>query len=234
MKISDSLEEFRAREIVSRVKLSCVLDDILGGGLEKGVITQIYGPPGVGKTNVCIVSAVSTARLGGRVVFIDTEGSHSFERLMQVAGDNYRELLERIMFYEAKNFEEQEFIIENLERVLDESFELVILDSAVALYRVIRDEDSVKELNRRLSWQMAKLLEMARKFELAVIITNQVYSANSTIEPVAGDVLKYWSKAIVELRKLGREREAVLRRHRSLPEDLKVRFVISQEGIEGV
>ncbi|MFZ0222396.1 MAG: ATPase domain-containing protein, partial [Candidatus Nitrosopolaris sp.] len=29
------------------------LDNLLGGGIEAGVITQVYGPPGSGKTQLC-------------------------------------------------------------------------------------------------------------------------------------------------------------------------------------
>jgi len=232
----DVLETYRGRKESWKIPLNCSLDDILSGGIEAGVITQIYGPPGVGKTNLCIVTTVNTVRLDKRVVFIDTEGSHSFERLLQVAGRDYERVLDALHFYEAHTFEEQEFIIENLNHILDESFGLIVLDSAVALYRVLRDDDSAHDLNRRLSRQMAKLLELAKRYNLAVVVTNQVYSSlgNPAKEPVAGDVLRYWSKAIIELKKNGKEREAVLKRHRSMPEDLSVRFRISEGGIEGV
>ena len=30
------------------------LDKLLGGGIEKGSITQFYGPPGSGKTNISL------------------------------------------------------------------------------------------------------------------------------------------------------------------------------------
>ena len=30
------------------------LDKLLGGGIEKGCITQFYGPPGSGKTNIAL------------------------------------------------------------------------------------------------------------------------------------------------------------------------------------
>ncbi len=232
----DVLEPYRGSSKEWKIPLNSIMDDILSGGVEAGVITQVYGPSGAGKTNFCIITTVNAVRINKKVVFIDTEGSHSFDRLMQVAGKDYDRVLKSLYFYEAHTFEEQEFIIENLDSILDESFGLIVVDSAVALYRVIRNDDSIHDLNRRLSRQMAKLIELAGRYNLTVVITNQVYSSpgNSENEPVAGDILKYWSKAIVELKKKGKKREAVLRRHRSLPEDIKVKFKITKDGIEGV
>ncbi|NOZ82521.1 MAG: DNA repair and recombination protein RadB [Euryarchaeota archaeon] len=230
----DALEEYRTRSHTWRLESGCVVDTLLGGGVESGTITQFYGPAGVGKTNLCLMYAVGAVRAGRRVVFIDTEGGHSLERVRQIAGEEYARVVESVQFYEARTFEEQDFIVQNVEHVIDDGFGLIVLDSAVNLYRLDRSDEKIGELNRRLSRQMAKLMELARRHCLAVIITNQVYSSEQRVEPVAGDVLRYWSKAIVELRKLNRVREAVLKRHRSLPEGLSVRFVIEERGIREI
>lgn len=230
------LEAYRARAETWKLPIGSALDEILSGGVESRIITQIYGPPGVGKTNLCLLYTVSAVRHGKRAIFIDTEGGHSLERVRQIAGEDYERVLERAYFYEASTFEEQCFIVENIEHVLSEDFGLVVLDSAVSLYRLDRDDDTASMLNRALSRQMAKLLELARRFNLPVIITNQVYSAmnGEGFEPIAGDVLKYWSKAILEIKRHGNVREAILRRHRSLPEGLKARFVITERGIADI
>ena len=60
------------------------LDDLLGGGLERRTITQIYGEPASGKSTLCLMAAVATLRAGGSVIYIDTEG-FSVERFTQVA-----------------------------------------------------------------------------------------------------------------------------------------------------
>ena len=36
------------------IPTSSSLDELLGGGIEKGAITQFYGPPGCGKTNIVL------------------------------------------------------------------------------------------------------------------------------------------------------------------------------------
>ncbi len=49
-------------------------NDILGGGLEPRVITQLYGGPASGKSVLCVVASVSCLKAGKGVIFIDTRG----------------------------------------------------------------------------------------------------------------------------------------------------------------
>ena len=37
-----------------RIPIKCSIDNIIGGGVEKGCVTQFYGPPGSGKTNITL------------------------------------------------------------------------------------------------------------------------------------------------------------------------------------
>ena len=53
---------------------------------------------------------------------------------------------------------------------------------------------------------MAILSRVSRKYDVAVVITNQIYSkfnkeGEELISAVGGTVLKYWSKVIIELEK---------------------------------
>ena len=52
---------------------------------------------------------------------------------------------------------------------------MIILDSAVALYRV--DDMKSYKLSKELRKQIQLLSNLARKYGIAVIITNQIYSA---------------------------------------------------------
>jgi len=48
---------------------------------------------------------------------------------------------------------------------------------------------------------------------------------------VGGDILKYWSKCIIELKIEGKRRKAILKKHRSLPEKT-LNFEITNKGIK--
>src|SRR4030043_2488689 len=67
------------------------LDRILGGGVETGVITELIGEFGSGKTQICYTLSVlaqmpvEEGGLGGRVCVIDTESTFLPERIVQIA-----------------------------------------------------------------------------------------------------------------------------------------------------
>ena len=67
------------------------LDDLLGGGIAVGEITELCGCPGIGKTQMCIQLCASVqipAPFGGyngTAVYVDTEGSFMSERAHDVA-----------------------------------------------------------------------------------------------------------------------------------------------------
>ncbi|MGB9978391.1 DNA repair and recombination protein RadB [Methanobacterium sp.] len=219
-----------------KIPLACSIDSIIGGGIEKGSITQFYGPPGSGKTNISLKMLVQCAKNGKKAVFIDTEGGLSIERMKQIAGDQFDDLASNIIVLEPTTFEEQDEAIKRIEYSLksgEDNIDLIILDSAVALYRL--KEGGQTEINRELSKQMGLLSMIARKYDIAVVVTNHIYSIfdeEGVIEPVGGTILKYWSKIIIELVKdENGERCAILKRHRSKPDGLKVKFEIVNNGL---
>lgn len=221
----------------SKLPIGCPIDTVIGGGIEKGCITQFYGPPGSGKTNIALKMLIQCARSGKKSVFIDTEGGLSIERVKQISGDDFEEIAGNIIVFEPTTFKEQNQVLQKVEESLksgNSNIELVVLDSAVALYRL--KEESQVELNRALGKQMGLLSRLARKYGICVIITNHIYSIfdeEDSIEPVGGTILKYWSKIIVELEKRENgERFAVLKRHKSMVEGSKVKFVIVDRGLK--
>ena len=50
---------------------SPILDNFLGGGYDRDIITTIFGPSGTGKTNLCLLAAVRIAEKGKKVIFLD-------------------------------------------------------------------------------------------------------------------------------------------------------------------
>ena len=84
------------------------LNKWLYGGYEKDVITMIAGPAGSGKTNFTILASCSQAKKGCKVIFIDTEGGFSSERVKQIVGtENCDEILKNIFLLGPTNFEEK-------------------------------------------------------------------------------------------------------------------------------
>jgi DNA repair protein RadB len=208
-----------------------MLTTFLDGGYESGVITSIYGPASSGKTTTCLLAVASAARTG-KVIFIDTEGGFSVERMKQVAPD-YERVLENVLILKPTTFEEQKKQIETLDAAVSKQVSLIVCDTISALYRVERGQDN-GPLNTELGKQLGRLLAIARKNSIPAIVTNQVYADfedKSQVRMVGGDIIAYNTKCLIELR-IGRgsKREACLRKHRSLPERT-VAFEITQEGL---
>lgn len=225
------------------------IDKLLGGGFESGTVTQLYGEAGSGKTNICLQMAVKSAKKGNSVIIIDSEGL-SPERFLQIASSQTTEekdverIAGKIILYQPKNFDQQTSYIMEIETVIKEKqgengVSLVILDSATLFYRLELDEDHERSmyLRRVLNNQIMRLLEIARKYDLAVIITNQVYTdiENGKLRPSGGYTVEYISKVIVQLEKVAGvpgKRIATIKKHRSMPEESVCTFFITRNGIE--
>src|SRR3989344_210623 len=109
------------------------LDYLLGGGFPSGVVTQIYGEAGSGKTNICMAASIKAAQIGNRVIFIDTESSFNKFRFEQIANENAAEIAKRIYLHSPRNLHDQRAAIEKLDEIVDENFSLIVVDSFVAL-----------------------------------------------------------------------------------------------------
>jgi len=215
---------------------SKVIDKLLEGGFEKDIVTTIYGPAASGKTTLCLLAAISAAK-EGKVIFIDSEGGFSVERLKQLA-KNYKEILEKIFLLKPTTFDEQTKAFELLNKAIQDDFQnrfkLIIVDTISMLYRVKKEDEDIKELNRKLSYQINLLSQIARKKNMPVIITSQVYSDfedKNSVKLVGGDIIKYSSKCIIELENVAQNKKrAILIKHRSLPMR-EVEFEIVSDGI---
>jgi len=230
------------------------LNTWLYGGYEKDIITMIAGPPGSGKTNFVILAACSQAKKGNKVIFVDTEGGFSIERVKQIVGkENAPEFLDNLLLLQPTSFEEQRKVFENLLKTIKKNHVgLIVIDGMAMLYRLElgdarenlkkeSNEEKVQKINREVAKQMRCLAEISRKQNIPILITNQVYGKfvegeewksgfEKEMNLVGGDLFKYWCKCIIELKKEGNKRKAVIIKHRSLAEK-ELKFVIKDAGI---
>ena len=210
------------------------LDLLLGGGFESGIITQLYGESGTGKSNIVMQLAVQATSRGLRVIFIDTEG-FSGERFKQIAGPGAEEMARKIMIFEPMSLEQQAIAIRESSKIAGRDLGLVILDSATSLYRVLLEADDNRTIRRTLTVQLAELQEIARRHRIPVVITNQVYTdiENNVLRPLGGTGVEHMCKATLFLEKRGEGlRRARLVKHRSAPEGGTADFRLTARGVE--
>jgi len=214
---------------------TAVMDWLLEGGYDKSVITTIYGPAGSGKSNLCLLCIANSVK-GQKVIFIDTEGNFSFTRFKQVCPD-YKKALERIIFLKPTNFREQQASIAKLKTLMKQDIGIIFVDSISALYRAALQGDDNREVNSRMAIQVHDLLEIARKKDIPVIMTAQVYAdfeEKGKVNLAGGAIIRNMSKCLIELQNSGPNRIAIVRKHRSIEEGKKIMFRIVDEGIKEV
>jgi DNA repair protein RadB len=218
------------------------IDALLGGGIERGIVTQLYGPPASGKTNLALSASVQTAAASGTALYIDTEGISidRFEALAREAADGNEidDVASRVIISDALDFDEQREAVKDAGD-LAERADLIVLDSATGFYRLERDADDDGETLRAVARQVTHLLALARRHDLAVVATNQVYSDpesdSSRARPLGGNTLTHWSGTVVRLERFrGGNRRATLEKHRSKAAGDTARFRITDTGLEGV
>lgn len=169
------------------------------------------------------------------MIYIDTEGGFSIERLKQLCGDNLG-IFDRIFLLKPTNFKEQKEVFEKLKDYVKDDVGLVVVDTISMLYRLEKGkEDTIAEINQELGKQICYLTEIARKKNIPILISNQVYSDfdnRERVKIVGGDILRYGSKCLIELQ-VGHKglRKAILKKHRNMQEDKEVLFRIEDKGI---
>lgn len=208
------------------------MDELLGGGVESGSLTLLYGEAGSGKTNLCLQAARNVLEAGKKVALIDCEGL-SYERVEQIFGDK-EELLKSLLVFQVHSFEEQGDRVGKVARMAEtrrEELGLIIVDSLTVFYRLNLDDHLSRNDFIR---QIDVLTETARKMDLPVIVTSQVYSNINLggIEFIGGHVLRHNAKTILRLEPRGKGvRSAVIMKHRSLPEGRNAMYRITDTGV---
>ena len=187
------------------------IDAVLRGGIPEGVITELCGVPGAGKTQLAMQLAVNVQlprRMGGldgRALYLDTEGSFTPERVQAIAaaalegeetpGSSGRlsteSLLEGVSYQRIHSALEQLNLVEALPGMCrqDPRLRLVVLDSLVFHLRHTQGEASLRRHALMTMYQMLSCV--ARECNVAVLVVNQFTTRlgkdGARLVPVSGE-----------------------------------------------
>ncbi len=237
--------------MVIRVETGCEsVDELLGGGVEYGAITMFYGEAGSGKTSLALQSACRRAAANdGEVVFIDTEGV-SPDRVRQIygngngnddsasgsagdaedAGGGAADTATR--FLQPRNQDELHNVI-TAKLPAREGLALVLVDTINGHARLAYPQDKEK-CELQFAEMVMALQRLAQERDVPVLLTAQVYERDGDVNPYFGRMLVHVAKTLVLLEKGGAPglRHARLKKHRSLPEEGVVDFMLTAQGLE--
>ncbi len=245
-------ELLKLRQTVSRLTTgSKALDELLGGGLETQTITEFYGEYGSGKSQVCHQLCVNVqlpsehGGLDSGVLYIDTENTFRTERIVQMAqnlGLDPESVMKNIVVAEAYTSDHQMFLLENSDSIIkDNNIRLIIVDSLTSHFRSeYLGREMLASRQQKLNKHMHRLIRLARAFNAAAVVTNQVMAKpdvffGNAVHPIGGHVVAHTSHTRVYLRKSARGPVRIARLVSSvyLPEGERV-FKVTENGIEDI
>ncbi len=245
-------ELLKLRQTVLRLTTgSKALDELLGGGLETQTITEFYGEYGSGKSQVChqlCVNVQLPAERGGLnsgVLYLDTENTFRTERIVQMAqnfGLDPESVVKNIVVAEAYTSDHQMFLLEKSDNIIkDNNIRLIIVDSLTSHFRSeYIGREMLASRQQKLNKHMHRLIRLARAFNAAAVVTNQVMAKpdvffGNAVHPIGGHVVGHSSHTRVYLRKSARGPVRIARLVSSpyLPEGERI-FKVTENGIEDV
>ena len=202
------------------------LDSLLGGGIETGAMTELYGEFRTGKTQIahqlCVTAQLRRSEGGLReeaedsepvkIVYLDTEGTFRPERILNMASRfpslDPQEVLQNILVGRCYNSDHQIALAEKVSKdAQSDNIKLLVVDSLISHFRAeYIGRGTLADRQQKLNSHIHTLLRIAEVNNLAVIATNQVHAKpdqffGDPTAPVGGHVVAHAAQTRIMLRK---------------------------------
>ena len=181
------------------------LDEIIGGGIPRGRIIEIFGAESGGKSTLALFLMSQIQQNGGRVALIDAENAFDGSYAKNIGLD-----VSKLLVSQPTTLEESMDII--MELVETNQIDMIVIDSVSALVprTEVEDEDFMKDTMavqaRLMSRALRNLSGPISKSKTIVIFINQIrdkvgvfYGAKTTTS--GGRALKFFSSVRLEVSK---------------------------------
>jgi len=150
---------------------SLSFDKFLHGGIRTGMITNIIGESGSGKSQFCFTVCANLLKNNSNVniIFIDTAGTFRPERIIEIYEDGYsNRILKNIKYFRPYTINHQ---FDAINKINELQPKLVIVDTITSIIAV-----ESKNISRHLILMkfIHKLAHLAIKHNCAIITTNMV------------------------------------------------------------
>lgn len=211
-----------------------LLDRIMNGGLNTGIVTHIYGEAASGKTTFGLQFIGAMCRQGYSSVYVNSEGTSPIERLEQITGKKFNEIQLLVKILKPRDFSEQGILIDDIDLYILKDTRLVVVDTLTKYYRLALEDKKTNYSNHReLNRQAGVLKGLAHNRNLAILVLNQVTAKMDGVdgfEPVADNIMDYWSDYIIELRIGRKSGERIVRRLRPEGDRSEEKMILTTTG----
>ena len=205
------------------------LDQLLGGGIKEGLITDVYGSNATGKTQLALQISLNVLKNGGQVLFQDTTNEFRPERLVEMMRKQEisSALLEKIKVGLITNTTQQ---IQYLSKISIKNFSLIIIDNVTDLFSF---EYSKKEhaLEKHIFFMkyMHDLSNIAINTKIPIIVTNTVGKINDLENENLEKSISMFTHIKIRLSKNNNERVCQVI---SPFENKKFSYIITPSGLQ--
>ena len=198
------------------------LDQFLRGGIRPGMITNILGESGSGKSQFCFTICANLLKKNENVdiIFIDTAGTFRPERIFEIIGGDYSDkILNNIKYFRPYSIKHQFDAIKKINEIKPK---LVIIDTITSIISV-----ESKNIARHLILMkfIHELAHLAINNNCAIITTNMVrniFYSNNNINTSNNKIINQREENQKEI-KLHRE---FMEKSTSLSIHIKLKFEI--------
>lgn len=252
MNFESGIDLLKKREKVIKITTgSKAIDSLLGGGVETGAVTEVYGAYGSGKTSIAHQLAVSVqlpkdkGGADGIAVWIDSEGTlrpEYIEKIAKASGLDPKEVLKNFRGGRVFNSDHQMLMVEKISDLVNEGLpiRLVIIDSLTSHFRSeFAGRGQLADRQQKLNRHIHELLRLAHAHNVAVYVTNQVMARpdmffGDPTEAIGGHVLHHASTYRCYLRR-GKKGSRVMKLvdAPAMP-DSECVFMVTDGGIKDV
>lgn len=196
---------------------SLKISDLLGGGLPKSRIIEIYGPESSGKTSLCYYLAGQVQKRGGKIAIIDAENSTDLEY-----AETFGLKPNEVITIQPNDGEQALDIVGDI--LKSNIMDVIIIDSVAALTprAFIEGEagDAMMGVHARLmSRGLMKLNTLMKNSKATLLMVNQtrqkIGGYGNPETTTGGNALKFYSSVRLETRKkdwiwAGKENESAM------------------------
>lgn len=199
-----SLLSEKSRNVETISTGSVVLDSILGGGMARGRVIEMFGPEASGKTSVALTAIGNVQRAGGTAAFIDLEHAldPKYAKTLGVDVDNLA----------VAQPGPAEVALDLLtELVTSGVVDIVVVDSIGAMsprkeLEGSAEDNSMAAVARLMSQHLRGIISKASKTQTTVIFINQLrekvgFVLGSPEVTMGGKAMKFFASQRIDIRK---------------------------------
>jgi len=210
-----------------------MLDELLGGGIRGGLITDIFGTSGSGKTQLVLQICANSLANDGMILYQDTTGSFRPERLVGLlkAKEMNLQLLDKVVVGRITNTSEQLKYVDKISEI--ENLNLVIIENITDLFSF----EYSKESNSLVKYiavmeYMHKLAYVTVKRKIPVVVTNMIRKSDDEEREKLGRSISMFTHQKINLVKNGQKFSAQVFPY--FGSKKIVNYKITHNGVEGL